>query len=66
MVYATLVSGVARYSKYSSIGALRSSRQTVSYEVVFAILVISIIILFVSFSFQNSINFLVLSGLFVI
>ncbi len=65
MVYATLVSGVASYSKYSSIGALRSRRQTVSYEVVFAILVISMIILFVSYSFQNSINFLILSGLFV-
>nr|AOW68758.1 NADH dehydrogenase subunit 1 [Plectus aquatilis] len=66
MVYATLVSGVASYSKYSSIGALRSSSQTVSYEVVFAILVISMIMLFVSFSFQNSMNFLVLSGLFVV
>nr|AOW68746.1 NADH dehydrogenase subunit 1 [Plectus acuminatus] len=65
MVYATLVSGVASYSKYSSIGALRSSSQTVSYEVVFAILVISMIMLFMSYSFQNSMNILLLSGLFV-
>jgi NADH-ubiquinone oxidoreductase chain 1 len=66
IVYATLVSGVASYSKYSSIGALRSSSQTVSYEVVFAILVISMIILFMSYSFHNSINLLLLRGLFVI
>jgi len=65
IVYAILISGIVSYSKYGAIGAVRACSQTISYEVVFALLLLSLIVLFVSYSFTSSINFLILAGLFV-
>jgi len=65
MVYAILISGMVSYSKYGAIGAVRACSQTISYEVVFALLLLSLIVLFVSYRFTTSMNILILLGLFV-
>ena len=50
-VYGTLISGVVRKSKYSIIGAIRASNQSVSFEIVFSIY------LFCVLNFINKLNF---------
>lgn len=51
-VYFTIISGLLRISKYSFLGAIRSSRQSVSFEIVFSL------VLFIFMLFLNSLNFL--------
>lgn len=53
------------YSKYGAIGAVRACSQTISYEVVFALLLLSLIVLYISYSFTPSMNIFLLIGLFV-
>lgn len=65
MVYAILISGMVSYSKYGAIGAVRACSQTISYEVVFALLLLSLIVLFISYSFTSSMNIFILLGLLV-
>jgi len=64
-VYAILISGIVSYSKYGAIGAVRACSQTISYEVVFALLLLSLIVLYISYRFTPSINIFLLIGLFV-
>lgn len=64
-MYAILISGIVSYSKYGAIGAVRACSQTISYEVVFALLLLSLIVLYISYRFTPSINILVLLGLFI-
>jgi len=64
MVYSILISGIVSYSKYGAIGAVRACSQTISYEVVFALLLLALITLFISYSFTSSMNVLILLGLF--
>jgi len=65
MVYSILISGIVSYSKYGAIGAVRACSQTISYEVVFALLLLALITLFISYSFTSSMNVLILLGLFL-
>lgn len=65
IVYAILISGMVSYSKYGAIGAVRACSQTISYEVVFALLLLALIVLFISYSFTNSMNIFLLAGLFL-
>lgn len=51
-VYAVLRAGWASNSKYSILGSLRRVAQTISYEVVLAILIICLVLFLGSFSFQ--------------
>ena len=52
-VYSTLLAGWTSNSKYSLLGALRGSAQTISYEVSIAITLISPVIFFKSLNIQN-------------
>lgn len=61
-VYAMLIRGLVRKSKYGIVGALRARRQSVSYEIAFSLYILSIVVhyrMFVFFSF-NSLRLLVL------
>lgn len=51
-VYFTIIRGFLRVSKYSFLGAVRSSRQRVSFEIIFSIYI------FIFILFLRSLNFL--------
>nr|AAX07331.1 NADH dehydrogenase subunit 1 [Myotis aurascens] len=55
-VYAILWSGWASNSKYALIGALRAVAQTISYEVTFAIIILSILLMNGSFALTTLIT----------
>nr|QPN54242.1 NADH dehydrogenase subunit 1 [Ricinus sp. ADS-2020] len=67
-VYGLILSGWASNSKFSMIGAMRAISQTVSYEVVFSFLLLSIIFFICSFSLSkiHSFSFPLFIGLFPI
>lgn len=65
-VYANLLSGWRRNSKYTILGAIRSSAQRISYEVILAICVFSVLILFNSLNILRIRKFNLLRGLFLI
>nr|AIL54885.1 NADH dehydrogenase subunit 1 [Spirobrachia sp. YL-2014] len=52
-IYPLMLSGWASNSKYALIGAIRSIAQTVSYEVSMAFIILSILIIFMSFNLTN-------------
>ena len=56
-VYITLVSGIVSKSKYGMLGAIRSSRQSVSYEIAFSLYVLIFIIHINIFSFTGYFSF---------
>ena len=43
-VYTTIIRGVVRKSKYGIIGALRASRQRISYEIAFSLYVLTVLV----------------------
>jgi len=53
LVYSTLLSGWASYSKYAIIGSIRSCSQTISYEIRLALIFISILLLIKSLSLEG-------------
>jgi len=52
-VYGVIFCGWFSSSKYSSVGAMRSVAQTISYEMVIALIVFIVVILFGTLSFQK-------------
>nr|ALI86972.1 NADH dehydrogenase subunit 1 [Heterometrus longimanus] len=56
-VYTILGSGWSSNSKYASLGAYRGVAQTISYEVSFALILLSLILLTFSFNFMKFLEF---------
>nr|YP_011035808.1 NADH dehydrogenase subunit 1 [Halicephalobus mephisto]WRI60239.1 NADH dehydrogenase subunit 1 [Halicephalobus mephisto] len=56
-VYGTLISGVVSKSKYSIIGAIRASNQSVSFEIAFSIYLFCILVFVNKISFSSYFNF---------
>lgn len=50
-VYTTLLSGLISKSKYGILGAIRSSSQSVSYEISFTFLFLGVVVHYISFNF---------------
>nr|YP_214900.1 NADH dehydrogenase subunit 1 [Centruroides limpidus]AAV53594.1 NADH dehydrogenase subunit 1 [Centruroides limpidus] len=67
-VYSILIAGWASNSKYAILGAYRGVAQTVSYEVSFALILFSILLLVSSFSLKEINNYQLFSsiGLFML
>nr|AUW35233.1 NADH dehydrogenase subunit 1 [Dinophilus gyrociliatus] len=63
-VYPTLGAGWLSNSKYSLLGAFRAIAQTISYEVSMALIFISFILLFQSFSFSK--NFIIMPSILLL
>nr|YP_003434462.1 NADH dehydrogenase subunit 1 [Mecistocirrus digitatus]ACX85087.1 NADH dehydrogenase subunit 1 [Mecistocirrus digitatus] len=59
-VYATMISGVVSKSKYGSVGALRASSQSISYEIAFSLYVLSIVIQYNVLMLMNQFNLMML------
>lgn len=55
-VYGTIIAGWSSNSKYSLLGALRGVAQTISYEVSMTLILLSPIIVYCSFNFNNYYN----------
>lgn len=56
-VYTTLIRGVVRKSKYPSLGAVRASSQSVSFEIAFSIYLFCIILHINKYCFESYFNF---------
>uniref|UniRef100_A0A1W7RA93 NADH-ubiquinone oxidoreductase chain 1 n=1 Tax=Hadrurus spadix TaxID=141984 RepID=A0A1W7RA93_9SCOR len=56
-VYSILGAGWASNSKYASLGAYRGVAQTISYEVSFALIILSVILMISSFNFLSFLSF---------
>ena len=56
-VYGIIISGWSSNSKYSFLGALRSAAQFISYEIVIAVTIMSVIVCVGSLNFTNIIQF---------
>nr|AHF21743.1 NADH dehydrogenase subunit 1 [Apatania sp. YW-2014] len=52
-VYFTIISGWSSNSNYAKLGSLRGMAQTISYEVVLALIILSLIILIMSFNLMD-------------
>ena len=59
-VYPFVLAGIVSKSKYGIIGSLRARRQTISFEVLFSLLIISLIFLLSSLKFTPVFNLLLL------
>lgn len=60
MVYSILFSGISRHNKFGVLGSVRGISQSVSYEVVYVLLIIGVVFLggSLSFGFLNSFSFM--------
>nr|YP_010586042.1 NADH dehydrogenase subunit 1 [Apatidelia acuminata]UZZ43778.1 NADH dehydrogenase subunit 1 [Apatidelia acuminata] len=56
-VYFTIISGWSSNSNYAKLGGLRGMAQTISYEVVLALIILSLIILIISFNLMDLLNY---------
>lgn len=58
MVYTSLLRGLIRKSKYAFLGAIRSRSQSISFEIIFSLYFIALMIFLKSFELGFLINFL--------
>lgn len=56
-VYTTIIRGVVSKSKYSILGSVRSSRQSVSFEIAFSIYLFCMVFYFNQYAFISLFNF---------
>jgi len=66
LVYFILLSGFFSISKYSLLGSIRSSSQSVSFEIIFFFLLFCFLIFFQRFIFKWVINFLLCIFIFLL
>jgi NADH-ubiquinone oxidoreductase chain 1 len=64
-VYTSLLRGLLRKSKYAFLGAIRSRRQSVSFEIIFSLYFVGLIIFLKRFELSNLINLFNLLFLFM-
>lgn len=69
-VYATMISGIVSKSKFGTIGAIRSSRQSISYEIAFSLYILCVLVHVNMFEFslffRGSLFFLILPFFIII